>query len=52
MLEIFVPVGVEGDYQAIVTASEGQAFECVILHQYTDRLYCIGARGEERRRLR
>ena len=44
MLEIFVPAGVEGEYQAIVSASEGSEFECVILHQYADRLYCIGAR--------
>jgi hypothetical protein len=47
MLEIFVPAGVEGKYQALVTGSEGLVFECVILHQYTDRLYCIGARLSE-----
>lgn len=44
MLEIYVPAGVEGDYHAVVTASEGLEFQCVILHHYTDRLYCIGAR--------
>ena len=47
LLEIFVPAGVEGKYQAVVTASEGMVFECVILHQYTDRLYCIGSRLTE-----
>jgi hypothetical protein len=47
MLEIFVPAGVEGNYHAIVTASEGSEFQCVILHHYTDRLYCIGARLQE-----
>ena len=44
MLEIFVPAGVEGEYHATVTGSEGLEFECVILHHYSDRLYCIGAR--------
>ena len=42
MLLIFVPAGVEGAYRAIVTASEGVEYQCVILLQYTDRLYCIG----------
>jgi hypothetical protein len=47
MLEIYVPAGVEGDYQAIVTAAESLEFQCVVLHHYTDRLYCIGTRLED-----
>ena len=42
MLQIFVPAGVEGPYLAIVSASEGFEYKCVILHHYTDRLHCIG----------
>ena len=42
MIQIFVPAGVEGTYLAVVTASEGQEYECVILPQFTDQLYCIG----------
>ena len=42
MIQIFVPAGVEGTYRAVVTASEGQEYECVILPQFTDQLYCIG----------
>ena len=44
MLQIVVPAGVEGTYKAIVTGSEPLEFQCVILHHYTDRLYCVGAR--------
>ena len=47
MLEIIVPAGVEGDYTAVVAASESLEFQCVILHHYTDRLYCIGERLQE-----
>ena len=42
MLQIFVPAGVEGTYLAIVNASEEVEYQCVILLQYSDRLYCIG----------
>lgn len=42
MLQIFVPAGVDGTYLAIVSASEGLEYQCVILHHYTDRLHCIG----------
>ena len=42
MLQIFVPAGVEGSYQAVVTISEEVEYQCVILLQYSDRLYCIG----------
>ena len=42
MLQIYVPAGVEGTYQAVVTASEDMEYQCVILLQYSDRLYCVG----------
>jgi len=42
MLQIFVPAGVEGTYLAVVTASEEAEYQCVILLQFADRLYCIG----------
>ena len=42
LLQIFVPAGVEGTYRAVVNASEGVEYQCVILPQFKDRLYCIG----------
>ena len=47
LLQIFVPAGVEGTYKAIVSASEGVEYQCVILHPYTDRLHCFGPRLPE-----
>jgi len=42
LLQINVPAGVDGTYLAVVTASEEVEYECVILLQYSDRMYCIG----------
>ena len=42
LLQVIVPAGVDGTYLAVMTASEEVEYECVILLQYSDRLYCIG----------
>lgn len=41
MIQIFVPAGVEGTYQAVVTVSERVEYQCAILHHYPFWLYCI-----------
>ena len=41
MVSVTIPGGVEGEYRALVG---GKAFDCLILGEYPDRLYCIGPR--------
>ncbi len=42
MLTIFVPAGVVGRYRATVSASGERDFQCVVLEDRTNELFCIG----------
>ena len=46
MVSVTVPEGIVGDYRATV---RGQDFDCFVLSEYPDRLYCIGPepKGED-----
>ena len=42
MLRILVPAGVVGDYRAEVALEETSDFQCVVLEDRTNELFCIG----------
>ncbi len=44
MFRIRVPLGVEGGYQALVKMSQESEFQCVVLKDRADELFCIGPR--------
>ena len=44
MITIRVPSGVEGNYQALVNMSQASDFQCVVLEDRTNELFCIGPR--------
>ena len=44
MIRIYVPSGLEGQYQAFVEMSPAIEFQCVVLEDRTNELFCIGPR--------